>query len=910
MFRWLLMHSRSRPWVSLAVLNLVWAPIASAQAPPDFSNVALATVAQPTALAFTPDGRLLIASQLGRLYVYQNGALVTQPALNFDSGVCTNSERGLLGVAVNPAFASNGFIYLYYTSSSNGCVNRVSRFTLSAANQVDRATERILIDNIVSFAGNHNAGDLRFGRDGYLYISVGDGGCDYAGDSGCAAANNAARDTHMLLGKILRITADGSIPPTNPYLGANSARCNATGRTTAGNQCQETFASGLRNPFRMAFDPNASGTRFFINDVGQGLWEEINEGSIGADYGWNIREGNCIVDSTNGCTTQPAGLTPPIHAYGRSTGCAAVTGGAFVPNGVWPGYDNVYLFADYTCGTIFTLTQSGSAFTRATFATGAGSSSITAMTFGPYNGTQALYYVTYANGGQVRRLHYAGSANRAPTASISASPRSGPTPLVVAFDGRNSSDPDGGALTFDWDFGDGSPHATSAMVSHTYSTAGLYTARLTVRDPQGLTGSATTTVDAGNRAPTVTITSPLPSTRFRVGETITLQAQATDPEEGALPASSLQWTVTLHHDTHTHPFMPPTTGNGVTFTAPSPEDFAAAATSYLSFAVTATDSRGLSATQTQQLLPRTVDLTFITQPGGRTIEVNGASLTGPRTVTSWEGYTLALNAPSQIDSGGQRWVFQSWSDGGAAQHSIVTPAGAASYTVTFAQGSPIPAGLMAAFAFDEAAGTTVNDASGRNHAGMISGATWAAGRYGLALAFDGVDDSVSIADSPDLDLTTGMTLEAWIYPTAYNGWEQILLKEASGVEAYALYGRSGAAGPTGSIARNGAATLVSTPTNLPLSSWSHVASTYDGAALRLYVNGALVSSVAISGPIDVSAGPLKIGGNSIFAEWFNGRIDDVRVYNRALTQAEIQSDMAVGVGVSAPAPPTGVRIIR
>ena len=235
------------------------------------------------------------------------------------------------------------FIYLYYTSSSNGCVNRVSRFTLSSANQVDRATERILIDNIVSFAGNHNAGDLHFGRDGYLYISVGDGGCDYAGDSGCAGANDAARDAHMLLGKILRINADGSIPQTNPYLGPDSARCNATGRTTIGKQCQETFASGLRNPFRMAFDPNASGTRFFINDVGQGLWEEINEGMIGADYGWNIREGYCIVDSSNGCTTQPAGLTPPIHAYGRSTGCAAVTGGAFVPNGVWPGYDNVYL---------------------------------------------------------------------------------------------------------------------------------------------------------------------------------------------------------------------------------------------------------------------------------------------------------------------------------------------------------------------------------------------------------------------------------------------------------------------------------------------------------------------------------------------------------------------------------------
>jgi PKD repeat protein len=318
------------------------------------------------------------------------------------------------------------------------------------------------------------------------------------------------------------------------------------------------------------------------------------------------------------------------------------------------------------------------------------------MTFGPYNGTQALYYVTYAGGGQLRRIHYAGSANRAPTASISASPRSGPTPLVVAFDGQNSADPDGSALTFDWDFGDGTPHATTATVSHTYSSAGLYTARLTVRDPHGLTGSASTTIDAGNRAPAVTITSPLPSARFRVGETITLQAQATDPDEGALPASSLQWTVTLHHDTHTHPFMPPTTGNAVTFTTPAPEDLAAAATSYLSFAVTATDSRGLSTTQSQQLLPRTVNLTFVTQPAGRTITVNGASITGPRTVASWEDYTLALNAPAQTDSSGQAWVFRSWSDSGPAQHSIVTPSGAVTYTVTFVSPNappPTPTGV-------------------------------------------------------------------------------------------------------------------------------------------------------------------------------------------------------------------------
>ena len=241
----------------------------------------VANIGAPTAIAFAPDGRLLITTQGGQLRVYQNGNLLATPALDLSSRVCSNSERGLLGVAVDPDFTNNNFIYLYYTfNKSLTCptgqptnalnpVNRVSRFILGSGNVVVPGSEIVLVDNILSPNGNHNGGDLQFGKDGFLYIGVGDGGADYAGDSGGGGANDAARDRHVLLGKILRITRDGDIPPTNPFQGANSARCNTTGMTMAGNWCQETFAWGLRNPFRLAFDPNAAGTRFFINDVGQ-----------------------------------------------------------------------------------------------------------------------------------------------------------------------------------------------------------------------------------------------------------------------------------------------------------------------------------------------------------------------------------------------------------------------------------------------------------------------------------------------------------------------------------------------------------------------------------------------------------------------------------------------------------------
>lgn len=412
--RWLPWSYRTVLWLLLCVLALGTAT-SSAQTdtvlPVGFRDLPVADVAQPTALAFTPDGRLLITSQLGQLWVYQAGTLRDTPALDVQSRSCFNSERGLLGVAVDPGYSANRYIYLYYTfrkggdcSGSTDAVNRVSRWTLGDNNLA--TGELILIDNVPSPAGNHNGGDLHFGQDGYLYISIGDGGCDYAEDSGCAQDNDAARDLHILLGKILRITTSGDIPSDNPFRGANSARCALTGKTDAGKICQETFAWGLRNPFRFAFRPNSN--EFFINDVGQGTWEEIDRGQPGADYGWNEREGFCRTGTTNDCGAPQAGLTNPIFAYGRSDGCATITGGAFVPAGIWPAaYDGAYLFADYVCGKIFRLVQDGTGvYTRTPFVSELGDHSATSLLFGPYQRTAAIYYTSYAGGGQVRLITF------------------------------------------------------------------------------------------------------------------------------------------------------------------------------------------------------------------------------------------------------------------------------------------------------------------------------------------------------------------------------------------------------------------------------------------------------------------------------------------------------------------------
>jgi glucose/arabinose dehydrogenase len=670
----------------------------SAALPPDFADTPIVNVASPTALAFTPDGRMLIATQPGKLYVYQNGTLRSTPVIDLAAKLCTNSERGLLGIAVDPAFASNKFIYLYYTfkqsgvcvqNAANSPVNRVARFTLSDSNVIDPASEIVLVDAIPSPNGNHNAGDLNFGKDGYLYVSIGDGGCDYADATKCAGNNDAARDEHILLGKILRITRDGAIPSTNPFRGTDSARCNVTGRTDPGKKCQETFGWGLRNPFRFAFDPNAAATRFLINDVGQNIWEEIDLGQAGADYGWNVREGHCANNSTTNCGAPPAGMTNPLYDYNHSAGCASITGGAFVPNGVWPAsYDGAYLFGDYVCGKIFKLMPtSGGGYTASDFVTGLGANSAVHMRFGPYNTTQALYYTTYAGGGQVRRIAYTGTVNRSPTAHITAAPTFGTLPLVVTFDGSGSSDPDqGDTLTYLWNFGDGSAvrETSQPTTSYTYTSAGTYTASLRVRDPQGATSPAVTIrIGAGNTPPTPQIAAPTPTTRFAVGQTITLQGSASDPQDGTLPDSALRWRVILHHNDHTHPFLPPTTGNNITITAPGPEDLAATITSYLEIELTATDSQGLTRVITQELRPQLVDLTFNTQLSGLKLDVNGSTIVAPRTLTSWRGYALNVDAPTQLDASGQAYEFASWSDGGAAAHTIVTPATATPYTATF-----------------------------------------------------------------------------------------------------------------------------------------------------------------------------------------------------------------------------------
>jgi glucose/arabinose dehydrogenase len=669
---------------------------------------------QATALAFLPDGGMLIGTQPGKIFLHRNNALQTTPVLDLEPITCFESERGLVGMILDPGFASNRYLYVYYTFKKAGIcplqrndegwtdttpVNRLARFVVGANNMVDPQSQTVLIDNIPSTAGYHNAGDLRFGKDGYLYITTGDGGCDYVPNrSGCAKDNKAAADEHILLAKVLRVTRDGNIPADNPYANTGD-RCNTTGRTIPGRVCQETFASGLRNPFRAPHDPNTPATRFFINDVGQGFWEEVNLGQKGVNYGWPWREGRCKSNSKTNCGSTPPEYTDPIFDYvhnaiypgGQTSACNAIAGGTFIPNGTWRGYDNTYFYADYVCGAIFTLRQTaGGTYESALFSYGMGVSSVVDMMFGPHKDGTAMYYTRRRSGkGQVRVIAFAGgTTNRPPTAQLSATPTFGDAPLTVSFDGAGSADPDGDPLTYLWDFGDGSPvrETASRTTTYVYAANGAYQATLRVRDTKGATSDAADAmrIDVGNSPPVPEITAPASSLRFKVGQKITLGGRASDPEDGTLSGSSLSWEVLQMHNEHSHPFLQPTSGSSVTITAPPPEDMEFETINFLRVTLTATDSRGRSTSITRDILPNQVVITLDTQPSGLELRVNGDTLVTPRRLSSFEDYTLNLEVPRQTDRCDRPISFKQWVDGSTAtKRTIETPASNTSYTAQF-----------------------------------------------------------------------------------------------------------------------------------------------------------------------------------------------------------------------------------
>jgi glucose/arabinose dehydrogenase len=321
------------------------APASLAAGQLDLREVATG-LSSPLGIVNAGDGtdRLFILEKRGTVRVFADGTLQAGTFVDLRGaagGLTTDGERGLLGLAFDPAFATNRTLFVYYTDGGGDIV--IGQLTANAGGtSVDAASLQPVLRIEHSARSNHNGGQLSFGPDGFLYAFVGDGG-------GGGDPDENAQDPESLLGKALRLAPDldggYGIPPGNPYAGVD-------GR-------DEIWAIGLRNPWRASFDRETDA--LWIADVGQGSWEEINRDpsdAAGRNYGWDCREGRHAFETT-GCSGLT--FTDPIAEYGHAAGDCSVTGGHVYRGGLFPGLSGNYVLGDFCSGRLWTLDASAAA---------------------------------------------------------------------------------------------------------------------------------------------------------------------------------------------------------------------------------------------------------------------------------------------------------------------------------------------------------------------------------------------------------------------------------------------------------------------------------------------------------------------------------------------------------------------
>nr|WP_211216447.1 PQQ-dependent sugar dehydrogenase [Actinoplanes globisporus] len=653
------------------------APAQAADIPAtDYQQVSLARgsaeLGEAMSLAVLPNRSVLHTARNGTVRV-TDAAGNTKVAANIP--VYSHDEEGMQGVAVDPNFATNRWIYLYYSPTLStpsgdapttgtaadfnawkGHLN-LSRFTLNADETINLASEVVVL-TVDNDRGQccHVGGDIDFDASGNLYLTTGDDTNPFESQAFTPIdertnrnpqfdAQRSAANTNDLRGKVLRIKpqANGTytIPAGNMFPPGTA------------NTRPEIYAMGFRNPFRMSVDKPTGivylgdyGPDAGAADPNRGPGGQVEFDRITAPgfYGWPYCTGTNTTAETYNDYTFPSGPSGakfncaggPTNNSFRNTGLQALP--AAKPSWIRYGFDSnppefgsgsespmggpVYRY-DPALNSAIKFPQSldgryfageyGRRWIKAIQVNSNGTygeisafpwtgTQVMDMAFGPDGALYVLDYGTGANDQALYRIEYIGGGNRAPIAVATANRTSGPNPLTVAFSSAGSSDPEGGALTYLWTFGDGTT-STAASPTKTYTSNGNFVATLRVTDPTGLSGTASIPITVGNTAPTVTLTTPADGSLFSFGDTVPFTVTVSDPEDGTIDCTKVTVTYLLGHDSHQHQITSKTGCSG-TLTVPADGEHDSAANIFGVFVASYTDRGGLTGTSQRTLQPR------------------------------------------------------------------------------------------------------------------------------------------------------------------------------------------------------------------------------------------------------------------------------------------------------------------
>jgi glucose/arabinose dehydrogenase len=571
----------------------------------------------PVSFVFDHQGRMFLIEKNGTVLILKGDKIIADSiaVLNVENF----SEEGLLGIALDPDFEANHHVYLYYTVAGKNH-NRVSRFHFHE-DPYSLEDEEILLELDALFGTNHSGGCLKFGPDGKLYIATGNGGL-----------NEVPQSLSSLLGKILRINTDGSIPSDNPFF------------TTASGKYRAIYAYGFRNPFTFAFSDTG---KMYVNDVGEASWEEISDVESGQNYGYPLAEGKISPS-----VTPPNDYHDPIFSYNHSRGCAVV-GAAFYPSSpsLFPAqFAGKYFFGEHCTGEVFVLdpiTHQATTF-LSNFKTPVG------LGISPDG---SLYVATFKNaGGKLWKISY--SLDGSPRVIIQPKSQIASVGDTVGISTVAVGD---GSLSYQWNKDGevlaGATNDSLVIKSVAIADAGKYSCLIFNDRDSVLTNEITLTV-TNRKRPAITWDLSAVRSPYHAGDTINVRASALDEEEGKIPVNRMKFKVEFHHNVHSHPVTDANGQDSISFIVPRIGE--TSVNVWYRILVTATNNIGLTTTEYRDIYPHVSLVKVESSTPGLVFYLDGKPFQTPFEAAGVAGSSRNISVEGSQTMNDSIYYFKNW----------------------------------------------------------------------------------------------------------------------------------------------------------------------------------------------------------------------------------------------------------